>query len=82
MTQGPVMLISALSLSPGVVVVLSSSVNVTVAEDTDRLPVAVPGMVIVSSPSTTASSVGVIVNDPVWLEVFAGIVIDASDVAE
>ena len=52
---GPVMLNSALSLSSGAsVVVLSSSVNVTVAEVTDSPEtVVVPGMVIVSSPSTT-----------------------------
>ena len=62
---GPDMLSSAESLSPGVVVVLSSSVSVTVAEVTLRPTVVVPGIVMVSSPSTTESSVGVMVSVPV-----------------
>ena len=46
---GPLMDTSAVSLSPGGVVVLSSSVNVTVAAATDNPEtVVVPGMVIVS----------------------------------
>ena len=80
--DGPLMLSSAESLSPGiVVVVLSSSVSVMVAELTVRPTVVVPGTVIVSSPSTTVSSVGVIVIVSVALVVFAGIVMLARVVA-
>ena len=77
---GPLMLSSAPSLSPGGVVLLSSSVNVTVAELTVRptCVVVVPGITIVSSPSTTASSVGVTVMEPVPLDALAGIVMLAS----
>ena len=76
------MLNSAESLSSvGVVVVLLSSVNVTVAELTVRLTVVVPGMVMVSSPSTIESSVGVMVSAPVPLVELAGIVMLARDVA-
>ena len=80
---GPLMESSALSLSLGSLVVdLSSSVRVTVAAVTLRPDtVVVPGMLIVSSPSTTWSSVGVMVSVPVPLEVLAGMVIVASDVA-
>ena len=78
---GPLIETSAESLSSvGVVVLLSSSVNVTVAELTVN-PTAsgvVPGITIVSSPSTTASSVGVSVSVPLPLVAFAGIVTLAS----
>ena len=80
---GPLIDISAVSLSPGGVVVLSSSVNVTVAEVTDSPEtVVVPGMMIASSPSTTVSSVGVIVRVPLPLALPDGIVTEARDVAE
>ena len=79
--DGPLMLSSAESLSSvGVVVVLSSSVSVMVAELTLRLTVVVPEMTIVSSPSTMASSVGVSSSVPVALVAFAGIVMLPSDV--
>ena len=76
MAVGPLMLSAARSVSPGVVVLLSSSVNVTVAELTVRptCVVVVPGITIVSSPSTTWSSVGVSVSVPVPLVAFAAIV--------
>ena len=80
--EGPEMLSSALSLSPGVVAPLSTSVSVTIASLTVRLTVVVPGIVIVSSPSTTTSSVGVMVSVPVPLVELAGMVMLASDVAE
>ena len=66
MADGPLMEISAESLSSvGVVVLLSSSVRVIVAEVTERpVTVVVPGMMMVSSPSTTESSVGVTVIVP------------------
>ena len=57
------------------------SFSVTVAELTLRFTVVVPGMVIVSSPSTTASSVGVMVIVPVPLDELAGMVMLASVVA-
>ena len=76
------MLSSAESLSSvGVVVDLSSSVSVIVADVTVRPTVVVPGIVIVSSPSTTASSVGVMVSVPVPLVALAAIVMLASAVA-
>ena len=78
---GPLMESSAVSLSPGVVVPLSSSVRVTVAELTVRLTVVLPGTVMVSSPSTTVSSVGVRVMVPVPLVELAGMEMEASDVA-
>ena len=79
---GPEMDSSAESLSTGSpVVVLSSSVNVTVAELTLRLTVVVPGIVIVSSPSTIESSVGVMVRVPVPLDESAGMVMLAREVA-
>ena len=80
--DGPAMLSSAESLSPGVVVVLSSSVSVMVASLTLRpVTVVVPEMMMVSSPSTTESSVGVMVSEPVPLVELAGMVMLASDVA-
>ena len=75
------MLNSAESLSSvGVEVVPLSSVSVIVASLTSRLTVVVPEITIVSSPSTTASSVGVSSSVPVALVVLAGIVMLASDV--
>ena len=81
---GPVMLSSAESLSPGTVVVdLSSSVRVMIASLTLRpATVVVPDTMIVSSPSTTVSSVGVILIVPVALAVLAGMVMLARVVAE
>ena len=79
---GPVIETSAESLSPGVVVVLSSSVSVMMALLTFRptCVVVVPDRMMVSSPSTTSSSVGVMVSVPVPLAVLAGMVMLASDV--
>ena len=51
-----------------------SSVRVTSASLTLNPTVVVPGITIVSSPSTTASSVGVRVSVPVPVDAFAGIV--------
>ena len=65
---GPLMLTSAESLSSvSVVVDLSSSVRVMMASLTSRLTVVVPETMMVSSPSTTVSSVGVIVMLPLPL---------------
>ena len=59
-----------------------SSVRVIVAEVTERpVTVVVPGMMMVSSPSTTESSVGVTVIVPVPLVELAGMVMLVSDVA-
>ena len=79
---GPTMDSVAVSLSSVGVVVLLSSVRVTVAELTlsPTCVVVVPGIVIVSSPSTTASSVGVMVSVPVALAELAGMVMLASAV--
>ena len=79
--DGPDMLRSALSLSSVGVVLLSSSVSVMLAELTLRpVTVVVPEMMIVSSPSTTVSSVGVNSSVPSALVAFAGIVMLPSDV--
>ena len=77
------MLSSAESLSSVGVVDLSSSVRVMVAEVTLRpATVVLPGTLIVSSPSTTTSSVGVIVrSSPSPLDEFAGMVMLARVVA-
>ena len=80
--SGPVMLSSALPRSSvSAVVDLSSSIRVTVASLTLRPTVVVPGMVMVSSPSTTESSAGVMVMVPVPEEALAGMVMVARDVA-
>ena len=79
--EGPDMLSSAESLSPGVVVVPLWSFSVMIASLTSRLTVVVPETMIVSSPSTTVSSVGVSSSVPVPLEEFAGMVILAREVA-
>ena len=70
------------SSSPGSLVLLSSSISVTIASLTlsPTCVVVVPGIVIVSSPSTTESSVGVMVSEPVPLVEFAGMVMLARDV--
>ena len=80
---GPDMLSSDLSLSSvGVVVVPLWSFRVTVAELTlsPTCVVVVPGMMMVSSPSTMVSSVGVIVSVPLPVSAFAGMVIVLSAV--
>ena len=75
LADGPLMLSSALSLSSPGVVLLSSSVRVTVAELTlSPDTVVAPGMMMVSSPSTTRSSVGVMVSVSEPLDAFAGMV--------
>ena len=80
---GPDMLNSALSsslASPPVVPLRSFSVMVAELTSRPTCSVVVPEMMIVSSPSTTESSVGVMVSVPVALDVFAGIVMLASEV--
>ena len=79
--DGPDMLSSAESSSLGSPVVVPLwSFSVMVASLTSRLTVVVPEMMIVSSPSTIASSVGVSSSVPVALVAFAGIVMLPSDV--
>ena len=78
--DGPLMLISAESLSLGSPVVVPLwSLRVMVAELTVR-SVAVPDTTIVSSPSTIASSVGVISSVPVPLAELADMVMLVSAV--
>ena len=80
--DGPAMLSSAESLSLGSPVVVPLwSFSVMVASLTSRLTVVVPETMIVSSPSTTESSVGVIVSVPVPVVEFAGIVMLVREVA-
>ena len=79
---GPVMLRSVESESSGLSFVVPLwSFRVIVAELTLRSStVVVPGILIVSSPSTMASSTGVMVMSPVALVELAGMVIVARDV--
>ena len=74
-TDGPLMLRSVSSSSLGSSVAPLWSLNSMVAELTVRpSTVVVPGMMIVSLPSTSLSSIGVRVSVPVPLVAFAGIV--------
>ena len=66
--------------SPVVVPLWSASVMVASLTSRPTAVVVVPEMTIVSSPSTTASSVGVSSSVPLPLMEFAGIVMLVSDV--
>ena len=80
LAAGPLMLRSVLSSSLGSSLEVPLwSLRVIVAELTVRpSTVVVPGMTMVSCPSTTLSSVGVMVIEPLPLAAFAGIVMLAS----